>query len=265
MMKISKNQNTKTNKPITNVAIALSGGGARGAIHLGVLHALDENKIKVNAISGTSIGSIIGALYCAGHSPNEIRTFMNTTSFRKVFNFSWNKKGLLNMDKLIVMLSEYIPKNSFDALDIPFYSCLSNLDKGFFEILNSGDLYKTIAASASVPIIFEPITINGNYYIDGGLFNNLPVDPLLNNYENIIGVHVNNYKPSVNVDMKSSAEKIFTHIIKLNVKPQVDKCDYIIEPYIEKNIGVFDFNNTDFLFDLGYKEANKLIEQQLKI
>jgi len=261
-MKVFETQNTKLPKKISRVALALSGGGARGAIHLGVLQALDENEIKVEAISGASIGSLIGVLYCSGYSPIEIKSIMNTRSFQKVFNLSWNSKGLLNMDNLIKILSKLVPKNSFDSLKIPFYSCVSNLDKGNSEILNSGNLYKSVAASASIPIVFEPISINGNDYIDGGLFNNLPVDPLVNKYDIIIGVHVNNYKPSKKKDMNSSAEKVFTHVIKKNVKPQLNKCNFILEPYISKNIGVLDFNSTDFLFELGYKDAKKLIEDE---
>ncbi|MEN8137387.1 MAG: patatin-like phospholipase family protein [Bacteroidota bacterium] len=251
------------NNKVKSVSLALSGGGARGAIHLGVLKAFDENNIKIDAVSGTSIGAIIGALYCAGNSPDYIKTFTNTKSFKKIFAFSLNNKGLLKMDKMIKLLSTLIPENDFDKLKTPFYSCVSNLDEGTFEILENGDLYKSIVASASIPIVFEPVTIKGKSYIDGGLFNNLPVDPLINKKCKIIGVHVNNYKPSEKENMLSSAERIFTQIIKSNVKPQLKKCDYIIEPYISKHIGVLNFNKTDLLFEIGYKEAKKLIKESL--
>jgi len=163
-------------KPVKSVSLVLSGGGARGAIHLGVLKAFDDHNIKIDGISGTSIGAIIGALYC---------------------------EGLLKMDKLIKLLSEWIPENDFKALKIPYYSCVSNFDSGNYEILSEGDLYKSIVASASIPVVFEPVTINDNLYIDGGLYNNLPVEPLLKNSKCIIGVHVNNYKSSEKADLIS--------------------------------------------------------------
>lgn len=257
-------QESSNIKKINEVVVALSGGGARGAIHLGVLQAFDDHNIRVKAISGSSIGSIIGALYCAGHSPLKIKSFMNTKEFLKVFSISIKKQGLLDMKKLIKLLSSYIPENDFKTLKIPFYSCVSNLEGGYFEILNQGNLYKSIAASASIPIIFEPVLINDQYYIDGGLFNNLPVEPLLG-LKSIVGVHVNNYKPSDEMNIASSAEKIFTHVIRSNVKPQLEKCDFVIEPYISKHIGVLDFSQTNFLFDLGYKSGLELIENNNKL
>lgn len=250
-------------KKLDEVVVALSGGGARGAIHLGVLQAFDDHNISVKAISGSSIGSIIGALYCAGYSPLKIKSFMNSKAFLKVFSLSIKKQGLLQMNKLIKLLSSFIPENDFNTLKIPFYSCVSNLEGGYFEILSQGNLYKSIVASASIPIIFEPVLINDQYYIDGGLFNNLPVEPLLS-LTNIVGVHVNNYKPSDEMNMASSAEKIFTHVIRSNVKPQLEKCDFVIEPYISKHIGVLDFSQTNFLFDLGYKSGLDLIENNNK-
>ena len=249
-------------EPIKSVSLALSGGGARGAVHLGVLQALDEYNIKIEAISGSSIGSIIGSLYCSGLSPKEIKNMLNTQTFRGILHFSWGKEGVLNMNKLIKLLSTLIADNDFKKLNIPFYSCVSNLNKGEYEILQSGDLYKSIAASASIPILFTPIEINGEHYLDGGLFNNLPVEPLLENHKNIIGVHVNNYQKSNKADVKSSAEKIFTHVIGLNVTPRLNTCDFIINPFIDDHIEVLDFEKTDYLFDIGYKEACKLIEDK---
>lgn len=260
---IKPQESSSVNK-FDEVAVALSGGGARGAIHLGVLQAFDDHNISVKAISGTSIGSVIGALYCAGASPIEIRSFMNTKVFLKVFSVSIKKQGLLNMKRLIKLLSNLIPENDFKALKIPFYSCVSNLENGGFEILSQGDLFKSIVASASIPVVYEPVLINGQYYMDGGLFNNLPVEPLLG-LKNIVGVHVNNYKPSNEMNIASSAEKIFTLLIKSNVKPQLDKCDFVIEPYISNHIGVLDFSQTDFLFDLGYESGLNLINTKLRV
>ena len=252
------------NRPIPSVSLALSGGGARGVIHLGVLQALDENRIKIDAVSGTSIGAIIGALFCAGLSPVDIKKLIGSNSFRKIFHLSWSNNGMLNMDKMIKLLSKFIPKNSFDALNIPFYCCVSNLNKGNYEIINRGNLYKAVAASASIPIIFEPVNITDEFYVDGGLFNNLPTEPLIENYNNIIGVHVNNYQPSEEHNIKTSAERIVSLVIKRNVTLNLKQCDFVIDPFVSKHIGVLDFSDTEFLFNLGYKEAIKLIETKIK-
>lgn len=260
-MKIISYIKSILNPPIKGVALVLSGGGARGVIHLGVLQALDENNIKVEAISGTSMGAIIGALYCSGVSPIEIKSIMKSKKFASVFHLSWNRRGLLAMTRLIKTISDFIPTNEFDSLKIPFYCCVSNLDTGKYEIIESGNLTKAVSASASIPVLFEPVEINDQHYVDGGLFNNLPVEPLINNYKNILGVHVNNYKPSRAKNIRNVAERVFNLVSKQNVDPNLIKCDYTINPVLDKAYNVLDFSNTNLLFDLGYKEGIKFIEK----
>lgn len=249
---------------LKSVALVLSGGGARGVIHLGILQAFDEHHIKVEAVSGSSMGAIIGALYCAGIPPMQIKTLMKTKKFASVFHLSWNKKGLLAMTRLKKTLNEFIPINEFNALKIPFYCCVSNLDTGTYEIIDKGDLTEAVSASASIPILFEAIEINGQQYVDGGLFNNLPVEPLLNKYNNIVGVHVNNYKNSKANNIRAVAERVFTLVSKQNVEPNLLKCDYVIEPYLDKPYRVLDFRHTNTLFEIGYQEGLKFINKNKK-
>jgi NTE family protein len=251
-------------RPLNSVALDLSGGGARGAIHLGVLQAFDENKIKIEAISGTSIGAIIGALYCAGVSPLEIKDLFKSQMFASIFHLSWNKRGLLKMARLKKTFKIFIPVNDFKSLEIPFYCCVSNLDSGSCEIFDKGDLNKVVSASASIPILFEAVEINGQHYVDGGLFNNLPVEPLLNKYKNIVGVHVNNYKVSKARNIRAVAERVFNLISKQNIKPNIQKCDFMIEPFLDKPFRVLDFRETNALFEIGYQEGLKFIRQQKK-
>jgi len=250
--------------PLKSVALVLSGGGARGAIHLGVLQALDVYKIKVEAISGCSMGAIIGSLYCAGIPPLEMKTLMKSKKFASIFHISWNKRGLLTMTRLKKTLNEFIPINDFESLKIPFYCCVSNLDTGKYEIMNTGDLKKSVAASATIPILFEPVEINGQHYIDGGLFNNLPVQPLLKRYKNIIGIHVNNYKHSKMHNIRAVAERVVTLASKRNLDERLEKCDYVINPYLDKTYRVLDFRHTNTLFDIGYQEGLKFIDKHCK-
>ena len=244
-----------------SISLSLSGGGARGAIHIGVLQALVENDIKIDAVAGTSIGSIIGSFFCGGVPPKEMLEIMKTQSFSKIFHFSWNKKGLLKMERLYELMQEYLPHNSFEALEIPFFAGLSNLDKGEFEIFNSGDLHKAVAASASIPVIFEPVEINGYNYVDGGLFNNMPVDPLLNGDSYVVGVHTNNYRPEPELSLFTIAERVFTLVILNNTKESFEKCDYLVNPFLEKDYGLLDFDNTDILYNTGYKAGLEFVKE----
>ncbi len=247
--------------PLKSVSMVLSGGGARGVIHLGILQAFDEHQIKVEAISGSSMGAIVGALYCAGISPTEIKMLMKSKKFANTFRLSWNKKGLLSMTRLRKTLNKFIPINEFKTLKIPFYCCVSNLDTGKYEIINTGNLEKAVSASASIPILFEPVEINGQHYVDGGLFNNLPVEPLKNTYKNIIGVHVNNYKYSSAHNIRTVAERVLNLVSKQSVETNFKYCDYIINPYLVKSFRTLDFRHTNSLFDIGYKEGLKFINK----
>jgi len=232
-----------------------------GAIHIGVLQALVENNIKIDAIAGTSIGSIIGSFFCGGVPPKKMLEILKTQSFGKIFYFSWNKKGLLKMERLYSLMEEYLPHNSFEALKIPFYACVSNIDTGEYEIMNSGELHKAVAASASIPVIFEPVEINGYNYVDGGLFNNLPVDPLLGKDSFIVGVHTNNYKPDPELSLITVAERVFTLVILNNTKKSFEKCDYLINPFLENDYGLLDFDHTEELYKTGYKAGMEFIKE----
>ncbi len=264
MNKLFKKLRKLTRKPVDSIAVVLSGGGSRGAIEVGVLQALDENGIKVKAISGTSIGAIIGVLYSAGMSPLIMREIMARQTLTKIFHFSWNKKGLLSMNELLKIFKKYNVQNSFDLLNIPFYACASNLDTEKGDIFSSGDLFQSVIASASIPLLFEPVVINNQHYIDGGLYNNFPIEPLLDKYPYILGIHVNNYKEPVDYNALAIAERVFSAVVRRNIVPKLNKCDYLIDPFLENRSGIIDFRQTDKLFEIGYNEGIKFINDKIR-
>ena len=243
------------------IALALSGGGNRGAIHIGVLHAFDINDIKIDAISGTSAGAIVGAMYSAGYTAMDLKHILESQSIRKMLHFSLRKTSIANMKGLRRVLEDHIAENSYETISRKLYVCASNMDDAQFEIFSSGDLFTHVCASSCVPIIFEPIIIDGKHYIDGGLFNNLPVDPLLGKYDKLIGVHVNNYKIVGKYSIKTIANQIFSTVIKENVKRNMPKCDYVINPELEKSYVSFSKKNTNILFDIGYRAGMEFLIQ----
>ncbi len=248
------------NKDRKTIALALSGGGIRGAIHIGVLQAFDEHNIKIDAIAGTSAGAIVGALYSAGIAPLEIKEIIKEHNFRNSFHFSLNLDGLSTMKYLRRLLEVNIKESSYENLKNKLFVCCSNIDKGDFEIFSEGDLFSHVCASASIPIIFEPVLINGLHYLDGGLFNNLPIEPLVGNYDNLIGIHVNNYLLPEKYNIKRIANQIFSMVIKQNVKPNMKKCDFLINPILENPHRTFNKKNTEILYDIGYQEGLNFLE-----
>lgn len=247
-----------------DIALVLSGGGSRGAIQLGVLHAFDEYNIKIDAISGTSIGAIIGSLYCAGVKPIVVKELMESNSFVNIFHPSWNLKGLMNMKKLYNVLEEYIPNDNFNSLKIPMHICVSNINTNKYEIFNKGRLFDKIAASASIPVVFEPVKIDDDYYVDGGLINNLPIDPFIGKYKTIIGININKHKNREKHNMWIMAQRIIDLVIIQNSEPNFDKCDYLINPFINFEHNILNFNNTDKFFELGYAEGLNFVKTVLK-
>src|SRR5688572_5790031 len=138
------------------VGLVLSGGGARGVSHLGVIKALDEAGVKFDYIAGTSAGAIVGAMYSYGYKPDEILKILSTTSFFKSLHLAWTWKGLLSIDGLQEVLLKYIPINSFDALKIPLVVAATDIKRGKVEYFSQGELIPALLSSSCVPALFNP-------------------------------------------------------------------------------------------------------------
>ncbi len=156
------------------VGLILSGGGARGFAHIGVLRVLERYGIEPRLVAGTSMGAIIGALYASGRSAEEIRELALGTSLRDILDISL-QAGLLKGDRLAAYLAEHLPAR-FDELEMPLAITTTDIETGDQVILTDGDLITALRASASFPCAFEPIEYRGRVLADGGIVNNLPVE-----------------------------------------------------------------------------------------
>jgi NTE family protein len=163
-------------KSARKLGIALGGGGARGIAHLGVLKVLDEMDIRPQAVAGTSFGSIIGAFYCSGYSWREIVRIEKKVKWIKMVDVSFSG-GLMKGDALGRVLSEYLPA-TFEELEKPLSVAATNLESGKRVIISSGDLIKGIRASSCFPGIFQPVKLNGEILIDGGMVDQVPISAL---------------------------------------------------------------------------------------
>src|SRR5687768_1376909 len=173
-----------------DIGIALSGGGTRGIVHVGALKALEENGIFPSIVSGTSAGSIVGAMYANGYSPAEILSISSERSLIWMFSLRLPTKGFVRHTFLRKLLKRYIPADNFEELKRPLYVAITNLNTGKVEVINSGPLHDVIIASASIPVLYEPIRIGENWYSDGGLLMNLPVSPIRPEAKFIIAVNL---------------------------------------------------------------------------
>lgn len=242
------------------VGITLSGGSARGYAHVGVLQALHEHGIEPGIISGTSMGAIVGVLYAAGHSPEEIKEILVEESFSKMTGFSWRRTGLYKLEKMKLALKKYIPEDDFKALKKPFYLGLSNLNEACGEIRSSGALFDYLIASCSVPGFFAPIVLDDVNYVDGGLMCNLPASAIREKCKFLIGSHVNfPGKKSNFTGPKGIMERSVNLGITQNTKPEMELCDFVIDPPQMENYSLFDFRKIEEIMQVGYEHTLELI------
>jgi NTE family protein len=160
------------------IGLALSGGGARGIAHAGVLEVLAAEGIPVGAVAGTSAGAIVGALFASGVSPAEIRRLALETRWTDLFAVRLPRAGLLPGEGLERFLERLLPARRFADLRLPFVAVATDLATGERVDLAAGDLVPAVLASCSVPILLEPVALGGRLLVDGGISSQLPVRAL---------------------------------------------------------------------------------------
>jgi len=249
------------------IGLALSGGGAKGFAHAGVLQALEEKGIKPDVIAGTSAGSIVGALYADGWSPGEIVDFFNSASFSKFATLAKMKGGLFRIDNFKKALKSKLRSSNFEDLTIPLYINATDVEHGKNIFFNSGPLLDVIIASCSVPIVFEPVMIGGIPFSDGGLICNFPVEILRHQCEYVIGVNVGalELEEKAKLTLLDMAQRTYFFIRKANVLSVKDECDILIEPSNIDRYGMFDAEKNHEIFEVGYNEAIRILTGQTEL
>lgn len=242
------------------VGIALSGGGALGYAHLGVLQALEDYGIEPTIVSGTSMGAIVGVLYAAGLSPDEILVHIKTHKMnhnRKIMSLDIKsgELGLHSKKYIASFLQKVLPTDSFDSLPKPFYCATTNLMTTKGEIIHSGDrLQKYTLASMSIPVLFQSVVIDSMVYIDGGLTNNLPACAIRNECDILIGVDVNPYTEIKQIkNIKEAVMRTMSTLVMHTSQEGRACCDYIIDVYASKNYSILDFSKYQEIYKIGYE------------
>lgn len=237
------------------IGLALSGGGARGFAHLGVLKALEEAGVKIDMLSGASAGSMAAAFYSHGYSPDEILDIFESTSLLKLVWPAFSFTGLLNIQKTESVYKKYLKDDSFEKANLPLFISTTNLNEGKAEMLKSGSLSKAVMASSCIPFIFDPVKIGDNFYVDGGVLNNMPTEVLKENGADIIiGVNV---APVVKEPELSGPRKMIERVsvlaLSANVAASSKLCDFYIKPAELRSYGTFDFKKSKEIFNIGYE------------
>ena len=249
------------------IGLVLSGGGYKGVAHIGAIKALEEYDIIPKFVSGTSAGAIVGSLYAAGHSPEDINTFFKKTSLFKLNRFTRSKAGFFDSEKYYDDLATYLPDDSFASLEKKLFVTATDLVEGVTKVFSKGELIRPLIASAAFPGVFTPILIDDHLYADGGILDNFPVDPIKKKADYIIGVDVSPLKKPKIDDFKHSynvMQRAYYLRAMPNAFTRFSECDMIIHPRQLINFGLFNNNSMDKVFDIGYQEAKKQIVAMLK-
>jgi len=284
-----------------SIGIALGSGSALGSAHIGVIKSLSENNIPIDFITGTSIGSMIGAFYACGYF-NELERFALSITKKTVLSYldmTIPYKGLISGDKIYSLLKKYFKNKTIETLIIPFAAVSTDILSGEEIDIKRGKVADAVRASISIPGIFEPLEINGKVYVDGGIVNPVPVNILREWGANIIiAVNLNRYisgshRKNISLEKKikekfptqikgdgvkknNSSQDLIKH--KLNIFEIINNSSQIIQRKIgdltfEKyppdflieprldNFKMFDFHRAKEGIDEGYKKTEEIINK----
>lgn len=287
------------------VGLVLSGGGAKGLAHIGVIKALEENSIPIDYIAGTSMGAIVGALYASGYTTDEMIKLFKSKEFyywstgalnenyKFFYNEGINDASILNFEVRVdssffkpLLPSNIVPtqqmdlaflkifaqanalsKSNFDNLFVPFRCVASDIQNKKQVLFRDGDLGETVRSSMTIPIYFKPLIINGTMLFDGGIYNNFPWKELYNEFKPkyIIGSKVAN-------NTKPPKEEDILLQLENMIVGQTDyyipdSLGILIETNL-KEIGVMDFKKIDYIVNEGYINTKKylnLIQYKVKV
>jgi len=246
------------------IGLVLSGGGIRGAAHIGAIQAIEEFGINIEFVAGTSAGAVVGALYSHGYSHQQMLSFFKQIQFFDFKKFARNKPGFLDSEKYYNLFKEYLPEDNFSSLKRNLVVTATDILNGSLRTFREGELIKPLLASASYPGVFSPIKIENSYYIDGGALNNFPVEFLKDDCDIIIGVYVNPFKKIQISDLKHF-HNVLERAFKLkSLKEDLLKfemCDLVICPDELTNYGTFDKKYIDEIYNIGYKDTTKRINE----
>jgi len=242
------------------VTLCLSGGAARGAFHLGVISVLQERNIKIKAISGASIGALIGASFASGRDASEILEILKSREFKKVFKFQFFKSHLFKIDIYAPVIMKLINKETFKELGMPFEISISNIDDSKIEYRNDGDNFRELVlASCSVSPLIAPVELHGKLLADGGIIDNFPVQRLKKFPYKIIGV---NLYPCKKIRPKSIIGWMRRVVFLSWQAPNIykkDLCDVYVSNDKLNDLKTFSFKDLDKAYELGRESMQQAI------
>lgn len=247
-----------------HLGYALSGGGAKGFAHLGVLKVLESNNLKPDIIAGTSAGALAGVFYADGFAPDEIKELFEKKEFREFVTLSIPKRGFFKSTGLIKFLKKNLRSKSFEELQIPLRVVASDWEKASTVVFDKGEkLVEAVVASCSVPVVFNPQYIDERPFVDGGLLKNFPVSVIREECKFVLGINVSLIVPILEKSsIISTTERTFNIMSNSNTLEDRELCDILIEVSGLHKYSMFTLQNTDAIMEKGYTSAAKVLKKE---
>ena len=239
------------------IALVLSGGGARGLAHIGVIKELQERDYEITAVAGTSMGALVAAVYAMGKLNifEEWVLSLEKMQIIKLIDFTFGGNGFIKGDRILNNLKELVGESKIEELPIPYVAVATNINNRSEVVFTEGNIYDAIRASISIPTVFTPFNYKGMQLVDGGLLNNMP-----NNHVNqqkskyLFSVNVNAMVPVLDINeskeelekieekQQSKLQELVSHINLFKKEPEKEEMGYF--QLISKTISTMIDNNS---------------------
>lgn len=246
------------------IGLALSGGAARVIAHIGVLEVLEKDNIPIQAIAGTSAGSVVGALYAAGMPLVEIKRVLLHAKWRDILSFMLPKVGLISSEGIYRFMDHVLPLKDFSGLAIPFAAVAADLKTAEKVVITSGSVARAVQASCSLPVLFTPTEMNGRILVDGGVASQVPVRAVREKLgaANVVAVNVN-YGADEFAEYDTMI-KIAVHLTMLVASRNAREEEKLADVIIRVNaagIALYDLSKTQQLLQRGRKAAEEKLPE----
>lgn len=203
------------------ISLVLSGGGARGIAHIGVIEELEKRGYEISSIAGTSMGALVGGIYALGKL-EEFKKWMCTLDKKKVFSlvdFTMSLHGIVKGDKVLNAIKEFVPDTNIEDLKINYSATATDINNHREVVYRTGSIYDAIRASIAIPTVLTPIIKNNSIIVDGGVMNNIPISNVKRTKGDLLVVaYVNADIPPLKLNLPKKEEKLkkSVYLQKLN-------------------------------------------------
>ncbi|OGR07800.1 MAG: patatin [Deltaproteobacteria bacterium RIFOXYD12_FULL_50_9] len=248
------------------IALVLGGGAARGFAHVGVIRALEQEKIPIDMVVGTSVGSLIGAIYANDTNSFELEWTAFTIEKDNIFDYGlmtvFTGLGIAKGEKLEEFVKSKITVPNIEDLKLPFYAVATDLNRGTRVVLHRGSVARAVRASSTIPGVFNPVEHQGKLLVDGGVLDNIPVAVAREQGADLV-IAVDISENVVNFNIKNLIDVLLQTVTIMaaeNVNNKRKEADVLIAPAVG-SVGMLDFTQKKFCMQAGIEATQKAMPE----